>query len=184
MIRNAHDALAAMASALTITLAALTPLSSANAAQTCSSSIKDSSVKGDISVQGTCSIQGSRIEGNVTIQPGSTLIITHNTLLGSLSGDKVKMLDAQGSNLGKGILITNGVDNVKLTDTSVSGAAIMLSGAKTVELSGSNVGDSMTLKDNSRVLKITDSTVRNGLSCNRGIAFQSIGSNVTGQVNC
>ena len=178
MIRKAATCLA-IASA-TVAL----PLSFAHAAQTCSSSINDSTIQGEVSVQGTCTIQSSRIDGNVSIQPGSTLIIKDTTVLGPISGDRVKAIDVQDSRLGKGIVVTGSVDSVKLTHTSVYGAPVMLSGAKTVEISSSNVGDSMTLKDNSRVLNITYSTINNGLSCNRGIAYRAVGSNVNGQVNC
>ncbi|QIL73287.1 hypothetical protein G7048_24830 [Diaphorobacter sp. HDW4B] len=178
MIRKAATGLAIASAAIAL------PLSFAHAAQTCSSSINDSTIKGEVSVQGSCTIQGSRIDGNVIIQPGSTLIIKDTTVLGPISGDKVKALDVQGSSLGKGILVTGSVDSVKLTHTSVYGAPVMLSGAKTVEIASSNVGDSMTLKDNSRVLNITYSTINNGLSCNRGIAYRAVGSNVNGQVSC
>lgn len=176
MIRKAATALAIASAAL--------PLSFAHAAQTCSNSINDSTIQGEVSVQGTCTIQGSRIDGNVSIQPGSTLIIKDTTVVGPISGDKVKVIDVQGSRLGKGILVTGSVESVKLTHTSVFGAAVMLSGAKMVEITSSNVGDSMTLKDNSRILNITYSTINNGLSCNRGIAYRAVGSNVNGQVNC
>ena len=178
MIRKAATSLAIASAAVTL------PLTCAHAAQTCSSSINDSTIQGEVSVQGTCTIQGSRIDGNVSIQPGSTLIIKDTTVVGPISGDKVKALDVQGSRLGKGILVTGSVESVKLTHTSVHGAPVMLSGAKTVDVSSSNVGDSMTLKDNSRILNITYSTINNGLSCNRGIAYKAVGSNVNGQVNC
>ena len=123
MIRKAATGLAIASAAIAL------PLSFAHAAQTCSSSINDSTIKGEVSVQGSCTIQGSRIDGNVIIQPGSTLIIKDTTVLGPISGDKVKALDVQGSSLGKGILVTGSVDSVKLTHTSVYGAPVMLSGA-------------------------------------------------------
>ena len=184
MIRNAPVASGITAMLLATSLAAIAPFTAAHAAQTCSNSINDSTIKGEVSVQGTCTIQGSRIDGNVSIQPGSTLIIKDTTVLGPISGDKVKALDVQGSSLGKGILVTGSVDSVKLTHTSVYGAPVMLSGARMVEISSSNVGDSITLKDNSRILNITYSTINNGLNCNRGIAYKAVGSNVNGQVNC
>ena len=175
---------AAALSVLTITLSALTPVAPASAAQTCSSSIKDSTIQGDVTVQGTCSIDGSRVDGKVRIEPGSTLLVKDSSLLGPIQGDRIKALEANGSNLAKGIVLTGGVESVKLSSTTVSGAPIVLSGAKVVDVKSSNIDTSLTLKDGTVNVTLTDSSVSSGLSCNRGISYRSIGSTVRGPISC
>ncbi|MBF5004320.1 hypothetical protein [Diaphorobacter caeni] len=158
--------------------------STAHAAQTCRGSIKNADISSDVVVESSCVIENASIQGAVTLQPGASLVLRNTTIFGSVSGDKVKSIDAQAAQLHKGIVITGGANHVKFVDSSVAGGAASFSGARSVELVNTVIGDALMLRDGSSSLKLVNSTVNKGLSCEGPVSYQAISSIVSGPLKC
>ncbi|QNP49014.1 hypothetical protein [Diaphorobacter aerolatus] len=184
MQRKAFAHFGKNACASTLVLGAFILGGSAHAAQTCSTSINNTSVSGDVTVQGNCTIENSNVEGAITMRPGATLLVRNSTVSGPVSGDKVKSLVADGSNLNKGLAITGGVDSVKFVNSAVTGAAATFSGARSIELHFSIISESLAIKDGPTRLTLNSSTIEKGLSCQGAVNYKAEGSTVTGPMNC
>lgn len=174
----------AIATFALVTAGTLCVAGPAVAAQTCSSTISNSTVPVDVVVSGRCVISGSTVEGGVSVQPGATLVVVNSSVQGAVKGEQPKEIEIKGSNLDKGISIVGGIDVLKLISSTVDGGDVTASGAKSVVIVQSSLLGGLVLKDDSRQLSIRDSTVAKGLSCNRGMSYQAIGSTLQGKTGC